>query len=238
MSEENKEVKTEEVKAEEVKTDTTAASTPLTAVPVAAAGAVKPKSLTEAQLQDLVNKVKDDDMKVIAQLLVEIKHENDKANKHAKRSSIFAVCTSFLCLVLVVVLLFVVLKFIPIITNVANEANELIINTNKIVVEANDVIGDVIDMVDQTGAMLDDTADMIDDTAIVVKNLEGITTDLSKTDFEGMMNGINELVVTSQESIEDAVDRIDEIDLDTLNKSIKDLNSIINPLAKLFGKKK
>lgn len=241
MSEENKEVNNN--------------ATPLTAPPTVLAG--KPQDLTEAQLQSMVSNVKDNDMKIIAQLLVEIKHENDKANKHAKRQSIFALCTSFLCLVLVAALLIVCARFVPLVTQVANDANKLIKDTNEVVLQANEIIGqaneiigqandviaDVVGMIDQTGdmidktdKMLDDTATVIDDTAVVVKNLENITTDLAKTNFEGMLNDINSLVKTSEESIQETVKKLDDVDLDSLNKAIKDLGSIIAPLARLFRK--
>lgn len=232
MSEENK-----------VTTEGGTNATPLTATPVAVATPVKPQDLSEAQLQSMVSNVKDEDMKIIAQLLVEIKHENDKANKHAKRQSIFALCTSFLCLVLVAALLIVCVRFVPVVEQIATDANKLIADTNEVVLQANEIIGeatgvidDVVGTIDQTGKMIDDTSAMLDDTAVVVKNLEEITTDLSKTDFNSMLDNINSLVTTGEESIQATVQKIDDIDIKSLNKAIKDLSSIIAPLARLFRK--
>ena len=42
--------------------------------------------------------------------------------------------------------------------------------------------------------------------------------------------------VQSEKSVEETVKKLDDLDLDSLNKAIKDLSAIISPLAKLFRK--
>lgn len=218
---------------------------------------ISPNGLSDYQVQDLVNSIKDNDMQVLAQLLVDLKKENDKANKVAKRQSIFAMVTSGLCLILVIVLIVVCSKFLPIVEQVANDATKLIADTNEVVLQANDIIKeadgiidevngvisevdgaivDVLGMIDQTNGMLDSTSAMIDDTAVIIKNLEDITNDLTQVDYTGIVSDVNSLVKTSEESLEATVKKIDDVDLDSLNKAIKDLSSIISPLARLFRK--
>ena len=70
----------------------------------------------------------------------------------------------------------------------------------------------------------------------VMSNLEVVTDDLAKTDLTDMLNNVNDLVVQSEDSISDAMVKIDAIDIDALNGAIEDLGKIVAPLAKLFGK--
>jgi hypothetical protein len=51
-----------------------------------------------------------------------------------------------------------------------------------------------------------------------------------------MLANVNSLVDTSEKSVEETVKKLDDLDLDSLNKAIKDLSAIISPLAKLFRK--
>ena len=55
-------------------------------------------------------------------------------------------------------------------------------------------------------------------------------------DLDDMLDNVNSLVDTSEKSVQDTVKKIDDIDLDSLNKAINDLSTIIAPLAKLFRK--
>ena len=56
----------------------------------------------------------------------------------------------------------------------------------------------------------------------------------SAIDINDMLDNVNGLVETSEKSLTETVEKIDNIDLESLNKAIKDLTSIISPLAKLF----
>ena len=67
-------------------------------------------------------------------------------------------------------------------------------------------------------------------TTIIV-NLESITNDLNQIDFPGLAKSIDELVVDSGAALK----RINEIDIDALNASIKALKDTVEPLARLFG---
>ena len=51
----------------------------------------------------------------------------------------------------------------------------------------------------------------------------------------GMVENINILVESSQESLGQATAKIDSIDIETLNQSIQDLSTVIGPIARLFG---
>ena len=67
------------------------------------------------------------------------------------------------------------------------------------------------------------------------KNIELVTAQLADADLPAMIEHVNDLVDSSQSSVQSASRKIDSIDIEALNQSIHDLNAIIEPLARLFG---
>ena len=66
----------------------------------------------------------------------------------------------------------------------------------------------------------------------VLTNLEPVSDELAAADLEGLVTDVDSLVASSLE-------KISTIDIETLNKAIKDLAEVIEPLAKvasIFGK--
>lgn len=201
----------------------------------------KVNSLTEAQLTELLDSIKDDDMKVIAKLLIEIKHENDREAEHAKRQSICSMVSCALCLILVSAILIWGVKFIPTVQTLATEATELVGNTNDLIADtnviinqANDVLVEALGMVDETEAIIGQTTAIVDQTASIVDNLDKITTELAENDFNAMIKNIDSLVVASESSMIEAAEKLEAIDIESLNKAIGDLQAVISPLSKLF----
>ena len=60
--------------------------------------------LTDYDVTSMLENVKDGDMQVIARLIVEMKNENERAQKRVKLQSLFSLCASVLCLILLIVL--------------------------------------------------------------------------------------------------------------------------------------
>lgn len=82
----------------------------------------------------------------------------------------------------------------------------------------------------------------VDNAEKVVENLNTISTDLAELDLSTMMENMNglitdvdDLITTTREGLEDTMEKIDKIDFDALNKAIKDLADVIEPLAKFFN---
>ena len=73
----------------------------------------------------------------------------------------------------------------------------------------------------------------------VLGNLETTTQQLASLDFGAMVADVDELVVTAQQSLDGTMKKLNSVDFAALNKAIKDLSSVIEPLAKvasIFGK--
>ena len=70
---------------------------------------------------------------------------------------------------------------------------------------------------------------------MVLENLKTVTNQLADVDLETMVKNVDDLVVTSQAGVEQAMDQLSAIDFKTLNQAIKDLSDVVAPLAKFFN---
>ncbi len=73
---------------------------------------------------------------------------------------------------------------------------------------------------------------------VVLNNLETVTEELAAADLDGLVTDVNTLVNTSQQGMEGALEKLNGLDIDTLNQAIKDLADVVKPLAKalsIFG---
>lgn len=67
----------------------------------------------------------------------------------------------------------------------------------------------------------------------VMKDLNVVTKQLAQADITGMIDDVGSLVVESEESINEAMQKVNAMDIDGLNKAIKDLGNVVEPLAKM-----
>ncbi len=65
-------------------------------------------------------------------------------------------------------------------------------------------------------------------------DLKAITAQLAEADLIGMVEDVNNLVTTSKTGVEQAMDKLNALNFDALNKAIGDLSAVIEPLAKFF----
>ena len=69
----------------------------------------------------------------------------------------------------------------------------------------------------------------------VLENLKTVTNQMADVDFGAMVKNVDDLVVTSQAGVEQAMDQLSAIDFKTLNQAIEDLSDVVAPLAKFFN---
>ena len=73
----------------------------------------------------------------------------------------------------------------------------------------------------------------------VLDYLEQTAYQLSQVDLQGMVSNVDGLVTTGQQSLEASMEKLNGVDFEALNKAIKDLAAVIEPLAKMtkvFGR--
>lgn len=68
----------------------------------------------------------------------------------------------------------------------------------------------------------------------VLTNLESVTNELAQADIGGMVSNVDSLVKTSQNGLQQALDKVNAIDIESLNRAIEDLAQVVAPLANLI----
>ena len=69
----------------------------------------------------------------------------------------------------------------------------------------------------------------------ILSNLNTVTDELARADLEGMVADVDSFVTTGQEAVEQATEKLNIIDFETLNQAIGDLADVVEPLAKFFN---
>ena len=68
-----------------------------------------------------------------------------------------------------------------------------------------------------------------------LRQADQVLSGLQKADLPGMVENINNLTKGSQEEINKTVDKLNRLDVESLNKAIQNLEDATRPLAGLFG---
>lgn len=70
----------------------------------------------------------------------------------------------------------------------------------------------------------------------VMEELEMVSEELAEADIAGMLDNVDSLVRSGEAGMEEAVGKIARLDIESLNEAIRDLQAVVEPLARLFGK--
>jgi hypothetical protein len=166
------------------------------------------KGKQELSEQAELDAVKDSDLKVVAKLLQDIREDNEKQMKYVKTQLRLTQFFTFILVIFIVFFSIGIVSYVPRLNALLNDTNVL--------------MGQATEAITQTSGVID--------------NLNKVTTDLADADITGMLNNVDSLVVSSEENMAVALEKVNEIDIESLNKAIKDLQAVVSPLAKLFGK--
>ena len=66
---------------------------------------------------------------------------------------------------------------------------------------------------------------------IILSNLEALTDHLAQIDLKQTVENLNTLMTAGQTGVAEAIEKLNAIDIETLNGAIEDLAEIIKPLA-------
>ena len=135
--------------------------------------------------------------------------------KYARQQLLF---TKILCGIFALVLVCIVVLTAA----VSGAAKQLV----AVIAPLENAVGQVEDVAAQVN-------DMTDEAEIIMDNMETVTQTLADADLGGMVENLNTLTADSQTAVTEAIKKLDAIDIDTLNKAIRDLSDVVEPLAKL-----
>ena len=97
----------------------------------------------------------------------------------------------------------------------------------------------VMKLMPQINAILGQAQNAVNQVRTVLDYLEQTSYQLSQVDLQGMVSNVDGLVTTGQQSLEASMEKLNGVDFEALNKAIKDLAAVIEPLAKMtkvFGR--
>ena len=94
----------------------------------------------------------------------------------------------------------------------------------------------VLDFLPQLEGILPQIHAVLEQMQTVLGNLEQTTAQLASMDLQSMVSNVDALVATGQEGLEQTMEKLNSIDLDTLNKAIGDLAKVVEPLARLISR--
>lgn len=81
--------------------------------------------------------------------------------------------------------------------------------------------------------LLPHAAQILGQMQTVLTNLETTTQQLSQIDLSGMVNDMDALMTTAQEGLNQTFGKLETVDFATLNKAIKDLAAVVEPLSRV-----
>ena len=94
----------------------------------------------------------------------------------------------------------------------------------------------VLTVVPQVQQMTSQVQDLGVQAENVLTNLETVTSELAEVDLERMVSNVDALVSSSQDGVKEALDKINALDIESLNQGIADLSAVVKPLADFFGR--
>lgn len=96
-----------------------------------------------------------------------------------------------------------------------------------LVVVAGSIVPELMDFASEAESLLGQAE-------VVLTNLEDVTNELAQVEFTKMIDDVNGLVTSSQQGLEGTLEKINSIDIESLNEAIDGLAKVVEPLAKFF----
>ena len=143
-----------------------------------------------------------------------------KLEKNSRQQALF---TKILCAIFALVLVCILVLTVTV-SGAVKQVTEMIAPLESVVTQVESVASQVNDMTGQAET--------------IMNNMETVTQALADADLGGMVENVNALAADSQSVVSEAMEKLDTIDIDTLNKAILDLADVVEPLAKvahIFG---
>ncbi|MBR6790115.1 MAG: hypothetical protein IKM31_04535 [Oscillospiraceae bacterium] len=83
--------------------------------------------------------------------------------------------------------------------------------------------------------LLPKVKDIAAELETVMINLTAVSAELEAADLGTLVQDVDALVVTGEQSVEETMKKLSAIDFETLNRAIENLADVIEPLAKFFN---
>lgn len=100
------------------------------------------------------------------------------------------------------------------------------------------LIPKAVKLVEGASNSLAQVDELIDDTGVVMQNLNDISVEVNTviSDAQVLIDNSNTMVEDNTDAITETVQKMNQVDFETLNKAINDLSDVVEPLANFFNK--
>lgn len=147
--------------------------------------------------------------KQMQELMLRIEQSNRKQEKYAKWQCVFSAVAAVSCIAALVIL------------------GGMLPRLGAIVDQAETVISDVQQVSSQLARA---------DWEGLTADLEEVSQQMADANLGGIAQDVDNLVQSSQSGLEEALGKLNAIDLETLNKAISDLSDVVEPLARFANR--
>ena len=100
--------------------------------------------------------------------------------------------------------------------------------------QVNQVVAEIQNVAQQTVLVAQQAQGLAQQAGTVLTDLETVSRELAAVDLAGMVSNVDALVVSSQDGVAQALEKINTMDIEALNKAIANLSAVVEPLAKFF----
>ncbi len=140
--------------------------------------------------------------------------ENNKLAGYARWQCIFTAVAAVCCLGVLVA----VLTVLPQVRTVAGQMEAVLTDLEAV-----------------SGTLNGELDTMLKDMDTVLANLDTVTQELAQADLKGMVEDVDAFVTTGQSAVEQATEKLNIIDFETMNRAIQNLADVVEPLARFFN---
>ncbi len=85
------------------------------------------------------------------------------------------------------------------------------------------------------GALLPQLEITVSQMQGVLQSLDSVAAELAELDMKSIVDNVNALAISAQDSLRQTMTKLDTINFETLNQAIEDLAAVVEPLAKFFN---
>ena len=143
------------------------------------------------------------------ELMLHIEESNRKQVKYAKWQCIFSAVAAVSCIAVLVLLV----TLLPRLDALVNQAEAVIADVQQ--------VSSQLAQADWEG---------------LTSDLEEVSQQIASANLGGIARDVSQLVQSSQAGLEEALAKLNAIDLETLNKAIADLSTVVEPLARFVNR--
>ena len=145
----------------------------------------------------------------------------EKYNRQQARTAKIQCAVSVISMLCCAAALVMVMLTVP-------KIEKMTVQTDKFIKEASGALEDIQTASENISQL--DLGPVLLEVKGLLENVDGLLTNV-----DDLVGDVDTLVTTTQDGLEDTLEKIGKVDFDMLNKAIQDLADVVEPLARFFN---